>query len=128
MAELSVNSKFSRKHYTVSLHESKGKSHYDLFLENGDALNAWRISAPPETGCVTVEKICDHRKKYLEYEGEISEGRGKVTIHSQGHYRLFESLLTLEDGKSSGIYLFKKNLLIDPRKSTKKLEDYSDKF
>jgi hypothetical protein len=58
-----------------------GSSHYDLLLERGDALAAWRLPAPPaelSPEDAAVERLPDHRTAYLTYEGEVSGGRGTV--------------------------------------------------
>lgn len=57
--------------------------HYDLMLEWGDVLKTWSVSALDAT---TAQRIQDHRLLYLEYEGEISGGRGEVRIVDRGTY------------------------------------------
>ena len=96
----------SESRYTVSLHSGTGKDHYDLFLEEGDLLRTWRLSAPPESGCVDIDPIGDHRIAYIDYEGEVSGGRGRVTIHSRGTYALSGEVLVLHGGSSAGRYRF----------------------
>ncbi len=66
-----------------------GAHHFDLLFENPDqpagqgALIAFRTAQPPEhwpsAEPVELERIADHRRQYLDYEGEISGGRGRVT-------------------------------------------------
>jgi hypothetical protein len=106
-----------RIRYTISRHETKGGAHLDLFLENGDVLLTWRLSAPPETGEVDAEPIGDHRVAYLDYEGPISGDRGAVAIHSTGYYRLNGALLTLHGGPSEGVYVFRGEKLLDARRA-----------
>ncbi len=99
--------------YTISRHENSSGAHYDLFLESGETLSTWRLSSPPETGSVTAERIGDHRKAYLDYEGGISGGRGHVVPHSRGRYDLQGDTLLLEKGPSAGVYEFQEqNLLV----------------
>ena len=45
---------------------------------------------PPVAGFDAV-RIADHRYRYLDYEGEVSGGRGRVCRLSQGRVRVFES-------------------------------------
>ncbi len=61
--------------------------HYDLMLEQGPALRTWALAAPPRLG-VEIEAVAlpDHRLAYLEFEGEISGGRGSVSQWDAGEY------------------------------------------
>lgn len=56
--------------------------HWDLMLElaPGGALATWRLAANPceTSGLVAAERIGEHRRAYLDYEGELSGGRGRV--------------------------------------------------
>ena len=72
-------------------HHITEPEHYDLMLEKGEILHTWQI--PMESfqnflkgKQVQVEKIQDHRKKYLDYEGPISCDRGMVKIFDTGDY------------------------------------------
>lgn len=63
-----------------------GKGHYDWLVQTSQdpaaLLAAFRTSQRPDAEGVTefqAERIKDHRPLYLEYEGEISGGRGVVT-------------------------------------------------
>lgn len=63
-------------------------SHWDLLLEEGESLRAWALSSPPilrET--VEAFALPDHRPKYLDYEGPVSNGRGSVSRWDHGTYR-----------------------------------------
>ena len=61
--------------------------HWDLLLEAGEVLRSWRLAFPPETpGEIGATAIPDHRLRYLDYEGEISGGRGSVTRWDAGEY------------------------------------------
>lgn len=90
--------------YTISRHDAPGGTHWDLFLEEGETLRTWRLSAPPETGEVTAVALGDHRLVYLDYEGEVSGGRGTVARHASGCYALEGALLRLQGGPSEGLY------------------------
>src|SRR4051812_6314148 len=53
--------------------------HWDLFLEAGPVLRSWRLRGPLAAGSeVPAEAAPDHRLMYLDYEGEVSGGRGTV--------------------------------------------------
>lgn len=69
--------------------ESYGRGlHWDLMLEVGDALRTWALADEPGTGPVAccAEHLPDHRLLYLDYEGEVSGGRGTVTRLDAGDY------------------------------------------
>ncbi len=71
--------------------------HWDFMLEAADHLLSWRLSAPPAPEqTVTAERIPDHRRLYLDYEGPVSGGRGTVTRWDAGE---FEWLEDAEDRK-----------------------------
>ncbi len=63
-------------------------SHWDLLFENGDLLLTFRLfqlceSAPVE---LSATRLPDHRRPYLEYEGEVSGGRGTVSQVATGNF------------------------------------------
>ena len=61
--------------------------HWDLFLEAGPVLRAWRLLAEPHSGAaVTAEANEDHRVAYLTYEGPVSGGRGTVARWDAGTF------------------------------------------
>lgn len=63
--------------------------HWDLMLEKQASLRTFRLSHPPNhPGAVFAEPLPDHRKVYLEYEGEVSGNRGTVTRWDRGAYEL----------------------------------------
>jgi hypothetical protein len=62
--------------------------HWDLLLEAGTVLRAWRLKAPPTSGETTpAEANADHRLFYLDYEGPVSGGRGTVQRWDAGEFR-----------------------------------------
>lgn len=77
---------------------SKCSEHADLMLEIIDAssceenlLATWRIAPIPNSFLAArdtfiAEELAPHRRDYLEYEGEISGGRGSVTRRIWGNY------------------------------------------
>lgn len=70
-------------------HRAPDGTHWDLMIaiENGGALATWRLAENPIGGMsrpIAAERIADHRVAYLEYEGEISGGRGVVRRLDRG--------------------------------------------
>ncbi|NBO91829.1 MAG: hypothetical protein EBV06_05895 [Planctomycetia bacterium] len=59
--------------------------HWDLMLEVEESLWTWRLDRPPRYHDTQfAERIADHRKIYLDYEGPISGGRGEVRREVSG--------------------------------------------
>lgn len=62
--------------------------HYDLMFEDGPALATWRVPRPPEQTTrdapLACNRIGDHRRDYLDYEGPVSGNRGFVKRHDAG--------------------------------------------
>lgn len=71
--------------YVVLAHHTT-PFHYDLMLEHGEVLATWSFDEPPGQDVQACRLIQDHRKIYLEYEGEISGGRGRVERWDAGTY------------------------------------------
>lgn len=72
--------------YVILEHDHPGL-HWDLMLEAGDVLRTWRLDAPPRAGqAVGAEASFDHRTAYLEYEGPVGGGRGRVVRWDAGTY------------------------------------------
>jgi hypothetical protein len=79
--------------YVILRHEGVPEPHFDLMFETaeGSALATWRSPAWPPAS-ETVEKLPDHRREYLDYEGPVSHDRGYVKQVEAGTYeRLRES-------------------------------------
>ncbi len=77
--------------YVVLRHEMPAgaarSSHWDFMLERGDVLRTWALPQPPDVAASqVVELLPDHRLAYLEYEGAVSGGRGKVSRWDAGSY------------------------------------------
>lgn len=61
--------------------------HWDVLLEAGAVLRAWRVAVEPRCGAaLPAERNFDHRLMYLEYEGPISGNRGSVTRWDVGTF------------------------------------------
>jgi hypothetical protein len=74
------------------LEHNHPRLHWDLLLEEGDHLRAWRLMEPPRAGsALAAEAIADHRLMYLNYEGPVSGGRGEVRRWDGGDYVIQKS-------------------------------------
>jgi len=61
--------------------------HWDLMLEAGTVLRAWRLTSPPRRGeTIVAAAVFDHRLLYLDYEGPIHGGRGRVVRWESGTF------------------------------------------
>jgi hypothetical protein len=71
----------------VILEHDQPVLHWDFMLEVGPALRTWRLAEPPQPGRpVRAEEIAPHRLAYVEYEGPVSGGRGRVARWDVGTY------------------------------------------
>lgn len=82
-----------RRRFVVLLHEMPADSiretHYDLMLEMGEVLWTWEINKLPRLGTtITGRRLKDHRKKYLTYEGNVSDNRGCITRIMAGTFEV----------------------------------------
>lgn len=101
--------------FTVSFHDRPGDPHFDLFVEQpgADGLATWNLPAAPDGlapgGEMPARRIFDHRPIYLEFEGELSGGRGTVRIADSGTCRCRERsadrvVLELHGRSSAGVF------------------------
>lgn len=67
--------------------------HWDLMLETGGLLRTWALAEQPNPAGLNcfAERLADHRLLYLDYEGEISGGRGAVSRLDGGDYAAIDS-------------------------------------
>lgn len=71
----------------VILEHDHPQLHWDLMLEAGSSLRTWRLAKPPSQGeAIEAVAAFDHRLHYLEYEGPISGGRGRVARWERGTF------------------------------------------
>ena len=61
--------------------------HWDFMLESGDVLRTWAVDAPIVAGVeLPARALPDHRRVYLDYEGDVSGDRGRVRRVDEGRY------------------------------------------
>jgi len=77
-------------HHQPPLGQSQAADHWDVMLETDDsALMTWSIPPqnPPGSSFVCLAaRLPDHRKHYLDYEGEVPDNRGTVSRIGTGTY------------------------------------------
>ena len=72
--------------FVILEHQYQGV-HWDFMLEVHGRLRTWRLRAAPAEGQQTeATPLPDHRLAYLDYEGELSRGRGRVRRWDRGEY------------------------------------------
>ena len=94
------------------------ESHWDVMLEVGDVLRTWSLVPLTKTSfSVPAKRLPDHRLAYLDYEGEISGGRGTVKRVDTGTYtmtdentfhldgEIFRGTLTLPEQEGTATYI-----------------------
>ena len=69
--------------------------HWDLMIElpGREKLATWRLTHDPTTpaGAIEAVRIGEHRRVYLDYEGDLGGGRGCVRRVDRGESLLLES-------------------------------------
>jgi hypothetical protein len=71
--------------FVVLEHHHQGV-HWDFMLDCGESLRTWRLSSLPQAGELAAELLPDHRRAYLDYEGEVSGERGRVVRWDRGDF------------------------------------------
>ena len=82
-----------KKQFVIAEHTTPNGVHWDLMLEMGDVLRAWRLNTPPheiKERPIHAERIFDHSPRFLTYEGPVQNGTGQVAIADKGTYSLNE--------------------------------------
>lgn len=66
--------------YAILWHHDVYEAHYDLLFESfpRSDLSTWRSSVWPIEAPTELTRLKDHRRFYLDYEGELTERRGRV--------------------------------------------------
>jgi len=72
--------------YAILHHADVDEPHFDLLFETspGSQLATWRSAVWPIEAPTEVTRLRDHRRLYLEYEGQISDHRGAVQRVTDG--------------------------------------------
>ncbi|MCP4781992.1 MAG: hypothetical protein GY903_05595 [Fuerstiella sp.] len=61
--------------------------HWDLLMQQGEMLGAWRLLSPVVGAAwIAAEPLPDHRLMYLDYEGPVSNNRGVVIRVASGEF------------------------------------------
>ena len=72
--------------YVVLRHAETQGAHFDLMFETtpGSMLATWRSDVWPLEFRTALKRLRDHRRLYLEHEGDIGNQRGTVTRIADG--------------------------------------------
>ena len=72
--------------YVILWHDGVRDPHFDLMFETlpGSALSTWRSPVWPIKGPTPLTRLREHRREYLEFEGEVSGSRGRVQRVTSG--------------------------------------------
>ena len=72
--------------YAVLYHSGIDEPHFDLLVEThpGSDLAAWRSPVWPIESPTSLRRLKDHRRIYLQYQGELSGNRGHVKRIADG--------------------------------------------
>ncbi len=78
------------RQFAILEHQWNGV-HWDFLIEDGSMLRAWAIDSPvmPEID-LAARELRAHRRVYLDYEGEVSGGRGTVLRWDRGECGVIE--------------------------------------
>ncbi|HET6247041.1 MAG TPA: hypothetical protein VFE47_05020 [Tepidisphaeraceae bacterium] len=72
--------------YAILHHSDIDEPHYDLLFETlpGSQLTTWRSPVWPIEGRAQLTRLKDHRRLYLDYEGDLPGHRGRVHRYAHG--------------------------------------------
>lgn len=78
-------------HHTMPSYSDR-LSHWDIMIEEGEDLLTWALLDEPFSQVIQEsQRLNNHRLEYLEYEGEISGGRGNVKRWDNGEINFLSS-------------------------------------
>jgi hypothetical protein len=82
--------------YAVLHHSNVEEPHFDLMFETlpGSMLATWRSEQWPIEQRIPLLRLRDHRRLYLDYEGDIPDQRGTV-------YRVADGNCEVDVGENS---------------------------
>ena len=101
--------------YVLLHHKISDKEHWDLCLDLGEVLATWRVLSDPRVrpdktdAGWPAQRIQDHRRAFLEYEGPLSGDRGDVRRVDRGVWGSIEQgpagwVVRLEGEVLRGVY------------------------
>ena len=72
--------------YAILRHSDVDETHFDLMFETlpGSMLATWRSAQWPIEFPTQLTRLRDHRRLYLEFEGDIPGNRGSVMRVAEG--------------------------------------------
>lgn len=80
------------EHLIASGADPPADRHWDLLVDTAgsERVPTWRLALNPlaAAGPIPAERLPDHRRLYLEYEGPLSGGRGRVQRVDHGAARV----------------------------------------
>ena len=81
--------------YVILRHSDVPEPHFDLMFETlpGSMLATWRSERWPIEAATPLTRLRDHRRLYLDYEGDLTDQRGSV-------WRVAEGTCELEVGEN----------------------------
>ena len=84
--------------FVLIRHVLSDHTHWDLMFDIGPALATWQLQEDPaglagdpkRQTVIRAQRIGDHRRAYLDYEGPVSGNRGYVVRVDAGRYEATE--------------------------------------
>ncbi len=72
--------------YVILRHDGIDEPHFDLMFETypGSQLSTWRSTIWPISELTPLTRLKDHRRLFLNFEGELSGQRGYVSQIARG--------------------------------------------
>lgn len=78
--------------FVVLQHDHPERLHWDFMLDQDTTLATWALPLPPAFDHVlSTQRLADHRREYLDYEGPVSQGRGHVVRWDEGEFMWLEN-------------------------------------
>lgn len=94
--------------YVILHHQLNDSEHWDFMLEQGDVLLTWKLLKDPtdvNNFPIPAQRIQDHRKAYLEYEGPVSGDRGSVSRIDKGTCEILQRTSSQYVFQLDGVHL-----------------------
>lgn len=72
--------------YVILWHDGIDEPHFDIMVETypGSMLTTWRSPRWPIDRATLATRLKDHRREFLDFEGELTGRRGRVTRVAAG--------------------------------------------